>query len=263
MNIIQIFEDDFIVTKTISFVRVSLCLYLLLFFGIQTWPEYPAGVLLETYTPVGVFKYLPGPLSDSVLVCLQVIWCALLLIGALGYYKRVVLFLAFVIGLYVLGYDYNFGRVFHGTSLALQTLLLFALLQENKNQKYNLLALQLLAVSPYFISGLSKFFKSGFDWFLTNNLAVILAKMPTLNGLNTFLLNQNDFILKLIAASVFFFELLAPVFLINSVLRITFFVFVVFMHLGIFLITGGHSAFFSHIPILLALVIPTVFKKRL
>lgn len=242
--------------KILNLTKVSVVLYLLLFQAWRVFQDYPAGVLSEEYKPVGIFHLLPGPVSEPVLDFVCYLWPVFLILALTSKYARVGLFGSFILGCYVLGYSYNFGRIFHGTSLILQVLLVLALgtpsRRDKTEQKEAIAAVtvgvvQLLVCLAYFASGIAKVWKSGPAWALSENLAVILHTQPLVTALQGVLLSLPPSLLQAVATFVFLIELtsLLPFFF----KRVTGFYVVSWMllHIGIGLTLGGHSTFFSHL----------------
>lgn len=238
--------------------RLSQGLLVAYFLIFQTWPiqpDYPEGVLSANYQPVGIFHFLPGPLSDSALWVIHALWPVFLLLSLAPRLSKVALLVSFLLGCYVLGYDYNFGRVFHGTSLALQMLLLLAIAMPSSRTpaasretraRAALRAGQFLIALSYFSAGLMKLMKSGPSWAFSENLAVILHTQPLLTPMQDLLLDLPAWVLRGLAVLTLFVEVtsLAPWF----VPRLTGFYLAAWaaFHLGVHFAFGGHSTFFSH-----------------
>lgn len=229
--------------------------YLLLF---QTWPlaiDYPEGVLKEEFVPVGIFNLLPGPLSESLLMYINILWPISLLVALIPRWTRLGLGLSFLTGCYALGYSYNYGRVFHGTSLALQILFLLAVgwpskkssEEEKENRAQLLLRLaQFTVAMVYFSSAITKLYRSGFAWAWSDNLAITLHTQALSTPLQEWLLTWPSTFLMLLASAILILELtsLLPVFF--PALAPFFILFWTITHLGIHFAMGGHSTFFSH-----------------
>jgi hypothetical protein len=234
---------------------LSLLSYFLFFESMKTWGEYPDGVLGAVYQPVGIFWLLPGPASETAMALMSALWPVFLLAGIFFRFSKVSFLIAFVMGCYLLGFEYNYGRVFHGNSLALQVLWTLAVvfplgkraMRMTQGQAYFILrCAQFVICLGYFSTGIMKLVRSGFRWAFSENLAFIIYQQPKLSPLHDWLLDLPSFALQGVAAGALILELasLAPWFFPR--LRWIFVVSWGLLHLGVFFTLGGHSTFFSH-----------------
>lgn len=260
-------------SRNYQILRLSLTVLILYLLGhyfyFDTF-EYPAGILNEDYSPVGVFRFLPGPLSLESLDWIHYVWLGSLFLILLPRFTKLALFLAFISGCYEFGYHYNFGRVFHGNSLILQIFFLMAILWpshklsaslKETQASYILKGTQILIALMYFSAGVTKLVRSGWDWAFSNNLAVILHTQPQQTEAQQFLLNLPPEILMGLAASVLVLEVtsLSPV--IFTSLTPFYLVGWALMHLSVYWVLGGHTTFFSHLMLLAFFMGPLLRRK--
>lgn len=235
--------------------KIATLAYLLIFEAWSFAPDYPQGVLKDQFSAVGIFHLLPGPLPEAVLTGLAYLWPVALLLALIPRFTRWGLSFSFLIGCYVLGYAYNYGRVFHGTSLILQILLLLAVgwparkaTPEKKEARARLLLRygQLLIGLAYFSSGITKLLRSGFDWALSGNLAVILHTQALTTPFQDWLLSWPSSYLSVLGLAILLVELtsLLPFFLPR--LGALYVFFWASFHVAVYFAMGGHATFFSH-----------------
>lgn len=259
----------------LALIRVSICALLLLNFVGKfhaqvseiRWPR--SGV-------VPLFQILPFPFSQNTLGALEVLWAFALILGLIGLCTRPALFAAGLCGVLVLGHEFNWGRIFHSESLILQALLFLGLVRgagevwsvdqllatwRSKRQARTsikpsmtpkealaaLVGLQILVCLCYFSAGLSKFRRGGWEWALSENLAIDFFQQPFRNPLSTWFLDQDPWVLRTLAFSVLSLELLSWLPLWWTRARFFFLLSWGMLHLGVYMILGGHSLFFSQI----------------
>jgi hypothetical protein len=242
--------------KVLLITKFSVVIYLLIFQAWKVFQDYPAGVLQEEFKPVGIFHILPGPLDAGILDFVCYLWPVFLVLALFPRMARIGLFGSFFLGCYVLGYAYNFGRIFHGTSLVLQMLLVLAIGTPSRKQSaaqreamaaVTIGVAQLIICLAYFSSGVAKLIKSGTEWALSENLAVILHTQALSTPLQDWLLGAPAILLQFLALGVLLVEVtsLLPWFLrrLSGVYIAAW----VLFHVGVGLTLGGHSTFFSHL----------------
>jgi hypothetical protein len=88
----------------------ALCFAIYLRLDIRAWTE----VSPVFWMPVSLFRFLPGPPRDAVLIgLLQMVWKVSLFTAAIGLFTRVSLCAATLLGFFVLGLPNCFGKIHH------------------------------------------------------------------------------------------------------------------------------------------------------
>lgn len=98
------------------------------FFAFTLWYATDVGGLMfkaqfGQWEPIGIYRLLPGPFEHSFKYPIVYIWYALCVLCLIGLGSRISLKLSAVIGVLILGYNCNFGKVYHSTHLPAMILL--------------------------------------------------------------------------------------------------------------------------------------------
>ncbi|MBY0315511.1 MAG: hypothetical protein K2Q26_08330 [Bdellovibrionales bacterium] len=241
------------------------------FFVEQWWSVYPAGVAerckkyfywtvfiassfitfgkwsrgSEFFEPVSFYQWiLPSPLSDSVLAALGGMWRVSLVLAALSLWPKISHLVAFLLGLFLLGYSGNFGKVSHGYNLMVMTLGFCGvhtwLVTEGSRRfldTWLFRAVQVMTVVIYFQAGIMKLYVSGLDWALTPHLQIIFEERGMPLGLWA---AQFPWLCQWLAFSTLLLEVLAPFALLAGPLWWLPVSFWIAMHVGIHLLIGAN-----------------------
>lgn len=155
------------------------------------------------WKPIWLFKsfHLPVLTQDS-LAIIQFIWKAGLGLSCIGLFTRMSTIASFVLGIYLIGLPHNFGKVNHsdailvfimgvmvlsrcGDSLSVDRLLLR--LRSKKNQSpakpaacgeytWPIRVVWLIMALVFFAAGVSKIGRSGLEWVMSDNMAILLIE---------------------------------------------------------------------------------------
>jgi hypothetical protein len=242
------------------------------------WLQFPEGVLVgktaSTWQPLGVFQFFENPLfvSSDQYFYLKSLWYLSAVCSALGLWTIVSHPLCFLISLYAFGMANNFGKVYHSPHLPLIALLGFCfaskpgrlsldyVLSKNKSQflsrsfeyRWPLSFILCMVSINYFAAGWSKLSRSGYQWFWSDNLEIILLSKQPIQEAAIFI-TQFPVLVKCLAFMTVFIELLAPTVLFFPRLRSAIFVFPIF-HLSTLLLMGRYGNFNAYLPTFLVFV---------
>ena len=147
------------------------------------------------WMPISVFRLLPGPPHDPIVIgVLQAIWKLSLITSALGLLTRFSLIVAAVLGFFLLGLPNCFGKIHHLDGFPVLLLLIFALsrcgdafaldrvLWRRRNMSaepsgeytWPVRLGQALFLLIFFAAGFSKIRHSGFAWMTADNMRFLL-----------------------------------------------------------------------------------------
>jgi hypothetical protein len=147
------------------------------------------------WMPVPVFRALDlRPLSVDSLNVTQFVWRTALALSAIGLFTRVSMWVACVLGFYLLGLPHNFGHVYHFDALIVIAMLTLAVSragdawsvdarwhgrsQPSPSGEYTW-PIRLIWLSMAFVflaAGLSKLRHGGIAWVASPNMAIILTR---------------------------------------------------------------------------------------
>jgi hypothetical protein len=147
------------------------------------------------WMPVPVFRALHlRPLSVDSLTAIQFVWRTALALSAIGLFTRVSMFVACVLGFYLLGLPHNFGHVYHFDALIVIAMLTLTFsragdawsvdarrqgrAQPQPSGEYTW-PIRLIWLSMAFVflgAGLSKLRHGGIEWVASPNMAIILNR---------------------------------------------------------------------------------------
>lgn len=173
----------------IAFYAAVLAIYV-------TWDMRPwAFVSTVFWMPVSIFRFLPGPPRDAVLIgILQLVWKFSLLSSAAGLLTRVNTAIAAVLGVYLLGLPQNFGKINHMEGIVAILLCIFAVARcgdafsldaalfrpraraESFEYRWPVRLGQFLFTMVFFAAGVSKLSVSGVEWMTADNLRYWLVQ---------------------------------------------------------------------------------------
>lgn len=232
--------------------NISICRFLVFTLGSLFLFYNSYGQILlpvEQWRPISFYQFLSGPISVTVYSFTNYFWLITSLIAGVGYRFRFFSVLAFLSGLFILGYEYNFGYVYHSKHLYIGSVGFFALWGESE---YSLKLIRYYAVYILFVTGLEKlYFGEGLTWALSSNLYLQILDSPVRTKLGEWLLNQNIMVSQVFAfVTLVFIELMSPLSLLMFKRYKSAFLFVVgwtLFHIMVTLTFGGHTQFFSHL----------------
>ena len=231
----------------------NLGLCRLLFFGLLLayylpvshvgWGSVPASFR----NPIWLFERLHLPiLPDSALAVIVGTWKAALLLSCVGFLTRVSTALAFVLGFYLIGVPYNFGKTDHMTALLVWTMGILALsrcgdgwsvdawLRRRKTgtpspppsgeYRWPVRAVWVTMATLFFAAGMAKVIQGGAAWVFSEHMEISLvqrhydltAPPPNRLGLRV---AQLPWMAKAMAGSSLLLELTAPLALFSRRLR--------------------------------------------
>jgi len=228
---------------------VNLGLCRMLFFGafflfylpqdFSAWAE----VSDAFWMPIWLFNRFHLPmLSGGMLAMLQGLWKATLALSCLGLFTRVSTASSFVLGVYLLGLPHNFAKIEHSDALVVIILGIMALSRCGDGCSVDRLiwrgrqgtvpsakhaamsgeytwpvrTVWLILALIFFGAGVSKIGRSGIEWVISDNLAILLIQsnyhIANVDPLTSWGLNlaQYGWICRLLAAATIAFEVGYP-----------------------------------------------------
>ena len=222
------------------------------------------------WKPVGIFtplshEFITGIFFDGMneLFILSLIFCGF----GLGF--RFFSWLAFFLGLYIMGLPLNFGKVHHSNHLPVVVMGIMALsnlsgyisvdnILKNKlkflkpepksHTVFNLISIFLLLHFSlvYFASGFQKLRHSGLEWIFSENLQTIILTRPSVTELGLFISNFY-WLAVLLAFFTVLFEFFAPLSMLDKRLKFIFMGGCCMMHVGAKMILGAHGDFTPYV----------------
>lgn len=168
-------EDESI---NLQVVKLIICATLLIFSS-QVY-DLLQDSLVEGYDPIGIFKFLPQVTSKITLNYFSVAFRLFLLLAILNIFTQASLIGAYICGLYVMVYKYNFGTVYHGNWAIMFGLLILCFVPNSTwkpgykgiHARWSLRLIQLFIAWVYTSAGIQKLMRSGFGWIWSENLAI-------------------------------------------------------------------------------------------
>ncbi len=268
----------------LSCIRIITALFLLVFCeryfdGLEI--AYSAG----NYDAVGLFKILPTLIDLEFLRSIQVVWLVSLLFLLFGFLTRFSTILVFLTSLFVLGYRNNFGKIDHDSHLLLYMLFVFCFsrwgdvfsidslfrpkkpVSESWRYRWPVALINITTVLTMFTLGVQKLYFEGLEWVFSDKFYLLIYKNPGMTVFGKFILNQDLWVSVALAFySVFVVECLSPLALSKKFSKV-FPVLWSSLHVGVWLILGGHLNFFSQVVVYLNFYdlsfFPKVIAKRL
>jgi hypothetical protein len=183
----------------------------LLFFGLlfvnyadEHWAPW-AEVSRTFWQPIFLFEKFHIPvLSGQQLFICEIVWKAAIAFACVGLLTRISTATAFVLGLYLLGLRHNWGKASHDDAAPVLILLILALSRcgdalsmdalfrrpksagerlplESGEYRWPIRAVWLVISMVFFNSAIAKLRKSGLDWALSENLAVLMVRLNYFN----------------------------------------------------------------------------------
>lgn len=201
------------------------------------------------WKPIWLFKQFHLPVfSKDQLVIIQFIWKAALGLSCIGLFTRMSTITSFVLGTYLIGLPHNFGKVDHcdailvfimgvmvlsrcGDSLSVDRLLLRLLSKKNQSPSipaasgeytWPIRVVWLIMALVFFAAGISKIGRSGLEWVMSDNLAILLIGNNYVDSpLTTWGLRiaQFGWLSQMLAAGTIVFEIGFPLTLISRTAR--------------------------------------------
>jgi hypothetical protein len=189
----------------------TLAMCRILFFGLLFWNYLDdrfspwAEVSRAFWQPIWIFEKFRIPvLGADAIFAGEIIWKVALAMACLGLLTRFSTTTAFVLGIYLLGLRHNWGKASHddaapvwimlilalshcGDALSLDALLFRkrnapeALPLESGEYRWPMRAVWLVLAMVFFNSAIAKLRKSGLEWALSENLAVLMVRLNYFN----------------------------------------------------------------------------------
>ena len=189
----------------------TLAVCRILFFGLLFWEYFDqrfspwAEVSEAFWQPIWVFEKFRIPvLSADGLFAGEIIWKVALAMACVGLLTRFSATTAFVLGFYLLGLRHNWGKASHDDAAPVWIMLILALSRcgdalsldallfrkrnapeklplESGEYRWPMRAVWLVLAMVFFNSAVAKLRKSGLDWALSDNLAVLMVRLNYFN----------------------------------------------------------------------------------
>lgn len=231
--------------------NISICRFLIFSLGSLYIFYNSYGQILppdEHWKPISFYRLLSGPISSITYNSVNYFWLVTSFIAGIGCRFRLFSILTFVSGLFLLGYEYNFGHVYHSKHLYIGSIGFFALWGESE---YSLKLIRYYAVYILFITGLEKlYFGEGLTWAFSSNLYIQILESPVQTYLGKWILDQKLWVSQILAfKALVLVELLSPLALLMFQKYKSALIFVIgwsLFHIMVTLTFGGHTQFFSH-----------------
>ena len=210
------------------------------------WGSVPASFR----NPIWLFERLHLPiLPDYALAILVAAWKVALAMACVGMLTRLSTALAFLLGVYLIGLPYNFGKTDHMTAIVVWTMLILALSHSGDawsvdawmrrrqagdvpapprvrsgEYRWPVRAVWVVMATIFFAAGMAKVIQGGPAWVFSDNMAISLVQRyydvsapPTLDwGLRV---AQHPWLAESMAAGSLLLELAAPLALFSRRLR--------------------------------------------
>jgi len=197
------------------------------------------------WKPIWLFSRFHLPvLSGDQLAVIQFIWKAALGLSCIGLFARMSTITSFVLGIYLIGLPHNFGKTNHSDAILVLILGIMALSRCGESLSFDRLLLKLrrgkhqppaepatsgeytwpvklvwlLMALIFFAAGVSKIGRSGLEWIMSDNIAILLiesiyAKEP-LSSWGPYVA-QHGWLCRMLAVTTVTFEAGFPLALIN------------------------------------------------
>ena len=189
----------------------TLAVCRLLFFGLMFWNYFDqrfapwADVSRAFWQPIWIFEKFRIPvLSADALFASEVLWKISLAFACVGLLTRFSTATAFILGLYLLGLRHNWGKASHDDAAPVWIMLILALSRcgdalsldallfrkrktddvlplESGEYRWPMRAVWLVLAMVFFNSAVAKLRKSGLEWALSENLAVLMVRLNYFN----------------------------------------------------------------------------------
>ena len=248
----------------LSLGRIVLCGYLLWF----NWKS--SGIILaspfleQIWRPVSFYVLLPIP-SPEQLAALANVWKLSLALSCVGLFTRSSLATAFVLGVYVVGWRHNFGKVSHAQHVALLCLGVLAFSRAGLHLSLDALrrrrrgeapppalsseytwpvrVIWLVMTMMFFGAGVAKLRNAGLEWAFSDSFSKLLIHQHyhkgDLPGLGLWVA-QIGWLSKAMATGSMFGEFLAPLAVVSRRARLILVPLLFSMQAGIALLMGTH-----------------------
>ena len=225
----------------------------LLFFGLlfayylpveqAGWGSVPASFR----NPIWLFERLHLPiLNEQRLTFLSVLWKVSLLMSCVGLFTRVSIAVAFLLGFYLIGIPYNFGKTDHMTAIVVWTMLILALSRcgdawsidsrlrrrgsvgatppPSGEYRWPVRAVWVTMATVFFAAGMAKVIQGGPAWVFSEHMEISLVQRHyDVNGVPSvrwgLWVAQHPWAARSMAAGSMLLELAAPLALFSQRLR--------------------------------------------
>ena len=205
----------------------------------------------ETWNPISFFQLLDGPLTPEYLLIIKWIWLLSALLAGFGFIFNFSSKIALICACIFLGYEYNFGYVYHSTQVYLGALFILALAprDEKAHRYWHLSLVKLWVVYVMLITGLQKlYYGGGFSWAFSDSFYIKIFNLPYHTEFARFVLESPVIVSQLLAIfALVIIELLAPLSLYSKRTGIAYFFIWSSFHPLVTLVFGRHYQFYSQI----------------
>jgi hypothetical protein len=227
----------------------------LLFIGATLFIYIRSGSALEgfydNWSPISFFKLLDGPLSPQVLTGFKSGWLIFGILAGLNICFNWTSKLAFTFGTLFLGYEYNFGYVYHSTQVYLIAMFIMAFAPQDSNGKkfWHLSIVKLWVVFVMLITGLQKlYYGGGFKWAFSDSFYIKIFNLPYHTPFAQYVLDSPVIISQILAIfALVVVELAAPLSLKSKRWGILYFFIWTSFHPLVTLVFGRHFQFYSQV----------------
>lgn len=220
------------------------------------------------FEPLGIFRFLSEPVPLQTLDIIYTCWLTSCVFVFAGLFTRVISPLWFLLCVFILGYNNNFGSISNSTQLIVLASLVLSLSRsadklsldsilfkikprDSWSYFWPKMTLKLLVIHSLFTVGFQKIYLQGLDWVFSDKLYLTIFVNPVHTDLGEWVLSQPLWVSQLLAFYVMFItELLSPLALFkpfNYVYPLIW----ASLHIGISWTLGGFEIFYLQIPVYL------------
>ena len=251
-------------SKNLALVRVLMFLGALI---LVQRPDFNEGLYqAKFWKPIGFFKLFSGPLlSKESFYLIWNVWLVFGVLATLGLFYRLSAVVAALSLMFIIGYNYNFGHVYHSYHVISLNLLIIALFPASNSWSIDALFKRKQITKKAWFYGLpiklcmfhivyvmtsnavQKLYYSGSAWIFSDNLLLQTKYIPGLKEETKFLMVNYPSLFMVFAGVVIFIQLFSFLSLIRPSIGLVFAVLWACFHFGVSFVMGGHTSFFSQI----------------
>jgi hypothetical protein len=230
-------------------------------------PDFNEGLYqAKFWKPIGFFNIFSGPLlSRESFYLIWNVWLFSGVMATLGLFYRLSGPVASLSLMFIIGYDYNFGHVYHSYHVISLNLLIIAFFPASNSWSLDSLFIRKQKSGKAWFYGLpirlcmfhivyvmtsnavQKLYYSGFSWVFSDNLLLQTKYIPGLKEETKFLMVNYPSLFILFAGVVIFIQLFSFLSLLRPSIGLVFSILWASFHFGVSFVMGGHTSFFSQI----------------